>query len=478
MPSCAFLSLNLPGEEKTPPGSACLFAWALAEITRAFPAARLHANTRDVLGHYAIITIDAPPRSVKAFAIALETRRAAARLIDLDVYAADGVQLGRRELGLPPRPCLLCDEAAMDCIRQQRHERRALVARAHELLLDQAGAESMATVHRARAGSPAREGERLAERGESGPASAFAHLTAVGPFPRTARRRGEIGVKSTPTLAAALHEVARRTEQLQDMAACLTLGARDELALTPKPGLVDRNNNGSHPDLGYACMEESIGYVGEYLDATAASLLAGAPFECQKQLAVAAEQRLYAQLHTNTHKGFIFLSGMLLIACWRAQSMEEAAVRRSLSALAAEFFRSAPRQPTHGQRAREKYRTGGIVDETLRGYPSLFDEALPAYRHARQVHGDGQTARFALLARLMQCVEDTTTLHRAGPAGLERLRHDGRQLEKIIADGGDFLARLEQLDAEYIRQNLTMGGVADMLGMTLGYLRFCELHRA
>ena len=78
----------------------------------------------------------------------------------------------------------------------------------------------------------------------------------------------------------------------------------------------------------------------------------------------------------------------------------------------------------------------------------------------------------------MQCVEDTTTLHRAGPAGLERLRHDGRQLEKIIADGGDFLARLEQLDAEYIRQNLTMGGVADMLGMTLGYLRFCELHRA
>ena len=34
-------------------------------------------------------------------------------------------------------------------------------------------------------------------------------------------------------------------------------------------------------------------------------------------------------------------------------------------------------------------------------------------------------------------------------------------LEKIIAEKGDCRACLEQLDGEYIRQNLTMGGVAD-----------------
>ena len=109
----------------------------------------------------------------------------------------------------------------------------------------------------------------------------------------------------------------------------------------------------------------------------------------------------------------------------------------------------------------------------MEGFPSLFEEAIPAYRMALARHGDEETARFALLARLMQCVEDTTTLHRAGPAGLSRIRDDGRQLEKIIAAGGDFRTCLEQLDGEYIRQNLTMGGVADMLGMALGYLRFC-----
>ena len=92
-------------------------------------------------------------------------------------------------------------------------------------------------------------------------------------------------------------------------------------------------------------------------------------------------------------------------------------------------------------------------------------------------HGDEETARFALLACLMQCVEDTTTLHRAGPAGLARIRDDGRQLEKIIAEKGDCRACLEQLDGEYIRQNLTMGGVADMLGIALGFLRFCGSSR-
>ena len=70
----------------------------------------------------------------------------------------------------------------------------------------------------------------------------------------------------------------------------------------------------------------------------------------------------------------------------------------------------------------------------------------------------------------MQTVEDTTTLHRAGPLGLHRLKKDGKRLERLIAEGGDFAGFLEALDRDYIRMNMTMGGVADMIGMSLGYL--------
>jgi triphosphoribosyl-dephospho-CoA synthase len=72
----------------------------------------------------------------------------------------------------------------------------------------------------------------------------------------------------------------------------------------------------------------------------------------------------------------------------------------------------------------------------------------------------------------MQTVEDTTTLHRGGIAGLERVRRDGRELERIVAEGGDGVAFLERLNRDYKRDRLTIGGVADMLGIAFGWLVF------
>ena len=265
-----------------------------------------------------------------------------------------------------------------------------------------------------------------------------------------------------------------RISALDSLAAGLIEGARRELHLTPKPGLVDRSNNGSHPDLSLALMEASIGIVADFLRATVASLVSGEGFECQKELGIRAERRLYDELGTNTHKGFIFLSGMLLIARWHADTDDEQRTREALSQLAIRFFRSAPVVPSNGQRVREQFQLTGIVGETARGLPSLFEVALPAFRAAMRLHGDSETASFVAMARLMQHVEDTTTLHRAGPLGLHRLKKDGGRLERLIADGGDYRGFLEQLDHDYIRMNMTMGGVADMIGMTLGYLVACS----
>ena len=87
-----------------------------------------------------------------------------------------------------------------------------------------------------------------------------------------------------------------------------------------------------------------------------------------------------------------------------------------------------------------------------------------------QQRGCVETASFAMLARLMQTVEDTTTLHRAGPEGLVRVKRDGQRLEQIIARGDDPISHLRELDRVYVRMNITIGGVADMLGLAYGYL--------
>jgi triphosphoribosyl-dephospho-CoA synthase len=263
-----------------------------------------------------------------------------------------------------------------------------------------------------------------------------------------------------------------RRSGLERLAAALAAGAMRELRLTPKPGLVDLIDNGSHPDLSVPLMERSIGIVTLYLAEIAASLHAEAPFVRQKEIAIRAERRLFAELGTNTHKGYVFLAGMLLIARHRAGASDEDALRRSLSAVSQTFFSGAKALDTHGERARRQFKTGGIVREALDAYPSLFEGALPVFRRMTEQGACATVASFAMLAKLMQTVDDTTTLHRGGTAGLARVRRDGRALERIIAEGGDHAALLQRLNDDYKRLNLTIGGVADMLGIAFGWLIF------
>lgn len=254
------------------------------------------------------------------------------------------------------------------------------------------------------------------------------------------------------------------------MASALAEGAKMELYLTPKPGLVDLEDTGSHTDLNIPVMEASIGYVAEYLDAISESLLAGEAFPFQKQIAIEAEQKLYSSLGTNTHKGYIFLSGMLLIAMWHAKSVCAADVRVSLARLSQEYFLNHSTGLTNGSVVREKLAVKGIVLEATLAYPALFDVALPAYRELTAHNRSHEEASFLMLARLMQVVEDTTTLHRGGARGLARVKSDGEALERVIIECGDYVGLLRELNRAYVQENLTIGGVADMIGLAFSYL--------
>ena len=103
-------------------------------LSAALPEARLVEADVDALGPYALYCVAASPEAVKLCCVAIETAQPAFRLADLDVYTSDGRQIGRGELGLARRTCLLCPEPAVDCMRQRTHDFAALVARVHELL--------------------------------------------------------------------------------------------------------------------------------------------------------------------------------------------------------------------------------------------------------------------------------------------------------------------------------------------------------
>jgi triphosphoribosyl-dephospho-CoA synthase len=258
--------------------------------------------------------------------------------------------------------------------------------------------------------------------------------------------------------------------EIERFADALVAGAAMELYLTPKPGLVDLADRGSHPDLTVSLMERSLHFLPRYMEDLIRSLHAGEHFPCQAEIGLRTEKAMLATLGTNTHKGYIFLSGLLLVARWRNGRACERRFRTCIASLAGEFFMEKQQISTNGGRARGRYGAGGIVRETMEGLPSLFDEALPAYMDAFERSGSSRTASYAMMGRLMQCVEDTTALHRCGRLGLARIRRDGRRIERITAAGGDCTPFLLEINGEYCRMGLTMGGVADLMGLSYASL--------
>ncbi|HBA87764.1 MAG TPA: 2-(5'-triphosphoribosyl)-3'-dephospho CoA synthase [Geobacter sp.] len=259
---------------------------------------------------------------------------------------------------------------------------------------------------------------------------------------------------------------------LGQLALDLVRGAFMELYLTPKPGLVDLNDSGSHRDLSLHTMEASLRIVSRYLADLGDSLGQGEELAAQVRLGMAAEKTMLETLGTNCHKGYIFLSGLLLCASSGVPPREEGALSRAVALLAARFFSDADQPESNGSRARSAYRAGGVRGEALAGFPSLFDAALPAFRGEIASGGNRGSAVYAMLGRLMATVEDTTALHRCGMQGLTMLREDGRTLELMVAQRRDFIGFLAQRNERYVSLNLTMGGVADMLALSFAWLSY------
>ncbi len=253
------------------------------------------------------------------------------------------------------------------------------------------------------------------------------------------------------------------------LASSLVAGARVELELTPKPGLVDRLDCGSHPDLSFDAMSRSIdllpAYFEELLDHARPLDLAAAV-----DAGVRAERRMVETVGANTHKGYIFLAGLVLLAAGSGAGPEE--LRRRIVDMAERVLVARLRQdgrdpsptPSHGARARAAHSVGGIFREARLGLPSVFDAGLPVLAAAVP----SRRTQHRLMAVLMQAVEDTTALHRCGLAGLARLRTDGAALQRLVDDDGDYLPWLAALNDDYRRLGLTMGGVADCMALCFG----------
>lgn len=90
---------------------------------------------------------------------------------------------------------------------------------------------------------------------------------------------------------------------------------RQELDTTPKPGLVDKQDNGAHKDMDYALMAASIYALRPYLTRIAVESAAEVNAAGIMSIGIEAEAAmLKATGGVNTHKGALFCIGLSIAA--------------------------------------------------------------------------------------------------------------------------------------------------------------------
>ena len=369
-------------------------------------------EVREKTGNECILLVDAEPLTVKAITAELEDHASIGRLFDMDVLRPDGSKVERQELGLPGRKCLLCGESAQVCARSRKHSVAELQAKTREILQEAVDEWD------------SREAARLA-------------------------------------CQALLYEVA----------------------ITPKPGLVDRENSGSHRDMDFFTFQASAAALQPYFaQCVRIGRQGGAPEETLRALRLpgklAEAEMRRATVGVNTHKGAIFSMGILCGALGRLDRESWGNPDRILDECAAmakgivsEDYRDLTPETakTAGQKLYLRYGITGVRGQAEAGFPAVREAGLPTLEAALAAGKNINEASCAALLALLVHTADTNMIHRGGFDGMQQATLEVRE----ILDRENFPSRetLESLDKRFIEKNLSPGGSADLLALTL-FLHF------
>ena len=407
-------TMNIPGPIKYDPWVRAGFdlgKMRLLDILSAAKIPLLHQETiYAVTGCEGFFVVDAPAEQIKKLTVQLEDGEELGRLYDLDVLTAAGDKCSRTQMGLPGRKCLLCDKPASVCGPIRAHSAGQLWQRTAQLL---------------------REG--------------------------VIRSRGEhIGAMASKAL---LYEVG----------------------ITPKPGLVDRDNTGAHRDMDIFTFFASTAVLQPYFIQCAKIGMETCdlpPKETFRRIRIAgilAEGEMFRQTGgINTHKGAIFSLGIACAAAGRmggqcplapdqlldqCAAIAEGITREDLQGVTPASARTA------GEKLFVDHGITGIRGQAEAGFPAVRFHGLPVLREGLRMGLEIDRAAAAALLAILANSDDTNLIHRS----------DRQSQQQVAASVAQLLAEtpyptvdvLRQLDRAFIRDNLSPGGSADLLALTL-----------
>lgn len=407
-------TLNIPGPVKDTPLIRRGFRTGLSLLESTLNTARLpllHREEQEThTGCEALWVVAGAPLDIKKHCVRIEDTFSLGRLFDLDVLTPDGRKLDREEVRGGPRNCLVCGAPGRDCASRRLHP--------------------------------------------------------------------------VPELQAAVRRILTDYYETRDSALAARLATKallDEAHTTPKPGLVDEHNSGSHTDMDLAAFERSADALSPYwercfrLGMETAARPPEDTFPLLQAAGLEAEQAMLAATGgVNTHKGAIFLLGLLCGAMGRL--WDPAAPCRDPAALGHECgTMTAPHMEAHwaclrahpetaataGDRFFLQYGLSGARGEAAQGLPGVLEIALPAYEGALSAGLDPNQAGVTALLHLIARGVDTNMVRRGG---WDKAQAAAQRAARLLEERPfPSPAAVSALDRDFIRENLSPGGCADLL---------------
>ena len=252
-----------------------------------------------------------------------------------------------------------------------------------------------------------------------------------------------------------------------------------EVLTTPKPGLVDRTNSGSHKDMDIFTYADSTAALAPYFSKCAALGMETAgksedvTFEkIRKEGMLAERDMLITTKGINTHKGAIFSLGLMCAALgrlphelWASHDHvldECAAMVKGITQADFEGLNSE-NAGTAGQKLYLEYGITGIRGQAEAGYPAVRNYGYPVLEkllsYGQPIDRAGSTALLAIIASST----DTNLITRSSRETQLQIQKEIRALlqeEPIPTED-----TLKELDRKFISMNLSPGGSADLLGL-------------
>ena len=293
-----------------------------------------------------------------------------------------------------------------------------------------------------------------------------------------------------------------------------------EVAVTPKPGLVDQSNRGSHTDMDLALFQISARALFPHFKNFAAigcsagtDLLLPLLREPGKEAEITM---LDATGGVNTHKGLIFSLGLFAALAGRLSTVKGSFITgedfpwlrwlildntRGLTKELAQGDSTQGPSISNGILVFRKYGFGGIRGEAEAGFPAVFDTGYPALTKYLKVY-TLNTALVLTLLELCLVTGDSNIMNRGGLTGLNFLRaeadrilraangsrgahftaylahegitnqvgktsHDGKTSQGGTIEEERILTMVRELDQALIQRKLSPGGAADNLAITI-----------